>query len=84
MFNAMERFFLLRPILCSCNSSVTDQLSDFFSLEPLLCKITIENGHRFALDVFTKIWCNYTGILLTLCKMMRNELLMKTLPGAAQ
>lgn len=34
-------------------------------------------------DVFTKIWCNYKGKLLTLGKMMRNELLKKTLPRAA-
>lgn len=56
----------------------------FFRTLTVQNNVTIENGHRFALDVFTKIWCNYTGILLTLCKMMRNELLMKTLPGAAQ
>lgn len=44
---------------------------------------TMESGRRVRWDVFTKTWCNYTGRPLTLGKMMRNELLMKTLPGAA-
>lgn len=47
-----------------------------------LCKIT-NHGRTGTRDVFTKIWCNYKGKLLTVGKMITNELLKKTLPRAA-
>lgn len=69
----------------SLHPSVTDQPRDPSPPNNLLCKITQQRraGAGFRWDVFTKTWCNYTGRPLTLGKMMRNELLMKTLPGAA-
>lgn len=75
-------FFLLFSALFFCHRST----ELFFSSEQLIVQnnSAMESGRRVPWDVFTKTWCNYTGRLLTLGKIMRNELLMKTLPGAAR
>lgn len=44
----------------------------------------MERWHRGSVECLLQAWCNYTGRVLTLGKMMRNERLMETLPGALQ
>lgn len=87
MFNAVESVFRLHLILCCYFTTVTHELSLLQNcfVFYFLCRIIQQcSGHCAPWYVFIETGCNYTAVLLTLDKMMRNELLMKTLPGAAQ
>lgn len=55
-----------------------------FLIYPAIYKSTVGQRRWSSAEELLQAWCNYTGTVLTLGKMMRNEHLMKTLPEAAR